>query len=241
MSSKVQFYALSGLMSSIREGMKKYLPESSDKGQIVLESSALLQVSYASLKNIPYEFLEKDFSLTQMLASRVTFLEAGLMSLASAVTNLFFAIVYTFLVVLTLGLSENLLARCKVHWMHMTYGFIMTGISACGVIRPYYGIGLNGLFLKSTVNATVRCYEKDLSRFQRPLINYIQKIAKQHSPVVHDFARSGKEQRYQDYYKYSLEHIEGRIHSAKRMEDLTNLAVDVFRQWPKMGLLNQEY
>ncbi|NGX46842.1 MAG: hypothetical protein K1000chlam3_00208 [Chlamydiae bacterium] len=237
MSSAVPFSAFSGLVASIQEGMREYLPESSGKGRVLAESSALVQVSYASLKNVSYVFLEK-FSLTKMLSSRVTFFEAGLMCLVSTITNLVSAIFYTVFTVLTLGLSSNLRTRCKIHWMHVMYGFISMGISTCGVVMPYYGIGLNGMFLISRIKTFQQYYETDISRKESKLVKYVQDMASKHSYVIYNFFRSReKDWDYNNIVEPSLNHIKDRIISAERMKDLTNLAWDIFRKWPKMESL----
>jgi|GEM_PF-3346710 len=236
MSSAQPLTVFSGLLGSIHEGLNKYLPESSDKGRVLAESSALFQLSSASLKNVAYAFFEKGFSPIQMLASRITFFEAGCMSLASTMVNLFIALVYTGLCVTTLGISFGLRSRCKIHWMHVMYGVVATAICACGVLSPYYGIGLNGYLVVSEIRAFKYCYQKDISRKERLLVEYVQQVAKDHRHIMKQFIEARTDRWiYDDQIQPALSHIEGRIHSAKRMKDLTTLASDIFYQWPKMG------
>ncbi|MDN3506669.1 MAG: hypothetical protein P0S96_05520 [Simkaniaceae bacterium] len=237
MSSEQSLTAFSGLLGSIREGLDKYLTESSDRGRVLGESSALFQVSSASLKNVAYSFFEEGYSPLQMLATRITFLEAGVMSLASTATNLFFALFYTALCVATLGIAFSLRTRCKIHWMHVAYGAVATAISACGVLSPYYGIGLNGYLLVNEIRAFKLCYQKDISRSERLLVEYVQQMAKDHWHVVRPFIKAKTEDlgKYEDQIRPSLDYIETKISHAARMEDLTKLASDIFYQWPKVG------
>ena len=53
------------------------------------------------------------------------------------------------------------------------------------------------------------------------------------------FLSRSDEWRYKNTYLPSLEEIERRVENAKRMEDLVNLAMDIYRQWPYLGNAKQ--
>jgi hypothetical protein len=223
------------MLTSVHEGLDRYLPESSDKGRVLGESAALFQLSSASLKNVAYAFFEDGFSPVGMLASRVTFLESGVMCLVSTAMNVFFAVAYTGLVIATLGISFSLRTRCKLHWMHVAYGGVASAISACGVLSPYYGIGLNGYLFYYELQSFKQSYQKDISRKERHLVTYVQREMNKHRHFVYSFLKAKTDDwKYENKVRPSLEIIESRIDSAARMEDLTNLASDIFYQWPEV-------
>lgn len=240
MSSSVKAGEFSKLVASLREGLEKYLPDSSEEAQVVFESTALVQISYASVKNFAYAAYAKEFGindLPHMISSRVTYIEATLICLVTAVHNLFFGIVYSALVVATLGLSQNFRNSCKLHWIQMTYGLLGAGIGIAGTLLPYVGMMANAYLLYSIMQSFKACYFKDNSRFERDFVEFIQQMAIKHSFFFYDLARSRVSlTEYLHVYEPSLKHIEGRIHSARRMDDLIQLIVDIFKQWPKVGL-----
>ena len=225
---------------SLRQRLARYLPESSERAQVILQSGALFQVSYATVKNIPYALLSKEMGtndLSHFISARVTYIEATVMALASTVCNLAFAFFYTGLSIATLGLSDTFNFGTRMHWRHVTYGAVSTGIGAVGVLLPYYGAGLNLLFLQATLNIMKACYGHDVHLFERPLLKEIQDIARNYSTIIFNYTREKvkNDLSYQEVHKPSLEHIERKIHEAQRMEDLIDLALKVRQQWPRVG------
>lgn len=47
----------SPMVSELQDTMERYLPDSSERGRTILESSSIAQIYYASLKNVPYAYL----------------------------------------------------------------------------------------------------------------------------------------------------------------------------------------
>ena len=229
------------MFQSIREGIRNYLPASSTQTWDVLESSSILQITSATLKNLPYISYAKEFridDICHVISSRVTFIEASLMILVSLVHHLFFAVFYTGLILIPpIGFSENIRASCRMHWSQIAYSCVSLGIGLVGVVVPYYGVGINVLFLNATWNSLIENYDRDVNLFERPLVLEIQKIFEKNSAFIYNSfrVRINDEWRYKSYYKPSLEHIEKRLYSAKRMNDLISLVVDIKTQWPQVG------
>lgn len=241
MSSIENSTDLSLLFHSLRERLSRYLPESSERAQIIFDSSALLQVSNATIKNIPYAFLAKEMGLndvSHMLSSRITYLEGALLTAVSTISNLFFALFYTGLSVATLGLSSSMNFGMRKHWHHVTYGAAATSVAALGVITPYYGAGLNVMLLLGSYNMLKECYGHDVHLFERPLLREIQEITRNYSPIIYNYTREKLKDdfRYQSEYKPSLDYIDGKIQSAKEMNDLVELIMKVRDQWPKIEI-----
>lgn len=182
----------SHLFHSVREGLGRYLPEASYEAHIILESSALVQLSYTSLKNVPFAFLAKEFdinTISHSLSTRVDFIEATLMCVVSLIYQLACTIFYTAAVVGTIGLSDHLNFRCSLHWTHATYAFISSGIGIVGVIYPYYGVGLNLMLLLSIWKSVKSCYDHDVYHFERPLIEKIRDIFQENKAFIYNTFR----------------------------------------------------
>lgn len=244
MSSIQDSTELSLIFHSLRQRLARYLPESSERSQVILQSSALFQVSYATLKSIPYAILSDDLGTNDfghMLSTRITYIEAAVISLSSTVCNIAFALLYTALSFATLGLSTSMNFAMRKHWHHVTYALASTGIGLVGMVTPYYGAGLNVYLLYATLNMMKKCYGHDVHLFERPLLNELQDIARNYAPIAYNYTREKvkNDLRYQELLKPSLEYIERKIHTAERMDDLINLALEVRAQWPKVGFEDQ--
>jgi hypothetical protein len=226
----------SPMFHSIMEGISKYLPSSSLTVAEIMESSAMVQMTHATVRNIPYAFLAKEFGINDLchaLTSRVTFFEATLVCLVSLVHHVFFASVYTCLSLMTLGLSEHLNFTCKKHWAHLSYSLVGSGVGFVGVFYPYAGAGLHLKFLIYSVQQLQKSYKFDVNLFERPLVREIQTICHNNFEVIRNFFHSRTDEwKFRNTYLPSIEEIERRVEKAQRMEDLLNLTVDIYRQWP---------
>ena len=108
------------MVPSLLGGIDRNLPASSGSAITILKSSALVNTSYTILKNLPYSLHASVFGVNDfphVLSSRVSFLEGALISVASTVHNVFFALIYSALVLGTLGLSTTLASDCGEHWL----------------------------------------------------------------------------------------------------------------------------
>ena len=239
----------SQIVPSLRKGLDNTLPASSGRAVTILKSSALVHATYTILKNLPYSFFASTVGVDDfphMLSSRVSFLEGTLISLASTVYNLFFVVIYSALVLATLGLSQTLINDCSEHWMNSYYGLLFTGAGMASVVTPHYGTWLSlilfyylGLSLKTD-------YESDIFHFERPLVDGVQGFFgnKSNRELILNYE---KDRWHKDNVKYkeevepSLNEIFKRIKEAgeeegrrANLDDLINIAYEFFRKYPNM-------
>lgn len=227
----------SSVASSLWEGVGKYLPESSDTAHIVSQSTALLQITYTTLKNLPYINFAPKFEINDVahaLSSRISYLEASLLCLASSVHNIFCAVVYTFFFIGSFGCSANINTTCRVHWVLCMYGILGMGIGFIGMAKPKYGMYLYIWLMSNILEAFKQGYQRDNIRSEREFVEYIQDMARKYSSFFHKFFQHNEEN-YKNFYKDSLIHIEARIHSARRTNDFIELIKDFRNEWPFMG------
>ena len=240
MVNKVQSGDFSPVLTSLKQGIQKYLPYSSSMGSKIFTSSALLQLSSASIENLPHVFLGKKMGNNMIwgfFSSRVTYLEAGLLSLASIIHNFVMAQIYTMAVICTLGLSDSLNFSCEKHWSHLGYGVIATGISTVGAVVPLGGIYLYSQWILRFVRSFKSNYQHDVNLFERQLIKEIKSIFKKHRPLIYKFTEARTEKhRFQAEFKPLLQYIEKQLKESKKMEDLVNLLFQIRDRFPKMGL-----
>ncbi len=231
--------SVTGLINKLNEGVRTYFPETSYNGRLIGECSALSQLTYTSIKNVPHAlFGAKGVDgYSSWIASRITFLEAGCMCVVSMGINLIAALAYTVLNIGTLALFKGLRNRCKIHWMHSTYSVISTVIATVGVVKPRFGVGLNILLLMSIFKDSKTYYRKDADRFEGDFVRFVQETTKEFkSPIYEIFKlRSKGNLEIVEKQKSSLEYIEAKIHSAAKMSDLENLVIEIIWKWPKLG------
>ena len=116
-----------------------------------VDSSALANVSLASLKSVPYTVFNKTELFQQFenpLSVRLRYAEVAFTSAASTVYNLALALVCTLATVVTLGQVQMLTDQMKKHWIHTALAAASVGIATVGTVSPEHGIKMNaGLVL----------------------------------------------------------------------------------------------
>ncbi|NGX37961.1 MAG: hypothetical protein K1000chlam2_01129 [Chlamydiae bacterium] len=230
---------LSEVYHAYEDILQKYLPESSQRAYRIIESSALLQITYASLKNAPYALAGKQlgiYDLCHVLSSRVTFIEATLMALACVVHNVFFTLVYFGLSVGTLGFSEHFVYCFSKHLNHTIDGFCACGIGILGVVTPYYGVGLNVGLLMTKMKEFLKVYrDHDIYKFETDLLSSIRDFVDKYQIYAYKLCHAThKEHQYQTEIKPSLDYIKKKIHTAGTVDDLFNLLIEIRDRWPKL-------
>ncbi len=117
----------------------------------VIDSSALANVSFASVKSIPYVF-HKDHGVVNEfdngVSCRLRYLEAAVISVAALVYNVAFGVIFTAISLATMGQIKFLSEQMRKHWIHSALSIAALGISCVGTVSPEYGInvGLAGGF-----------------------------------------------------------------------------------------------
>lgn len=115
-----------------------------------LDSSPLMNVSFASVKNVPYGFFGDNKLIQQFdnaLSSRMRYAECAWMSTASLVYNCAFAVVFTAVTLLTLGQVKMLREQATKHWTHVALAVMSAVTATLGVLSPRIGIVVNGAML----------------------------------------------------------------------------------------------
>ena len=219
----------------------RYLPESSGRAYRILESTALLQITYASLKNAPYAFAGSQlgiYDVCHMLSTRVTFMEASLLALASVVHNAFFTVVYLGLMVMTLGFSDHFVYCFSKHLNHTIDGLVAFGIGIVGVVTPYYGVGLTVMLLISKMKGFMKAYrDHDLYKFETDLLASIRDFVDKYQVYAYNLGHAAhKEHQYQTEIKPSLDYIKKKILIAGKMDDLLDLLIEIRDRWPKLNV-----
>jgi len=193
MASSVNPIGFSTFVESCRDALDEYLPNSSSSSMEVLHSSALIHTAYNVLRNAPYSFKARDFSvndLSHFLSSRISFLEATLVSAASTVHHLFFAVIYTMVIIATLGVAENLVRDCHHHWINFYYSFLTTNSGLVSVITPQYGSYLSlGVFVY-VLNSILNDYKLEISQIDPGLYKRFKEIFNQYFAAICKWAEN---------------------------------------------------
>ena len=226
-------------IASLLEGIYRYLPTTTENAKDILFSSSLLQVTYATLRTAPYALQAHEFGVNDfahLISSRVAYLEAALLAVASTVHHFFMAVFYTAIVIITIGFSQNINRDCSRHWSHIYYGITACGIGLVGVAAPYYGYYANAGVLYYLWISLKADYRHDLNRRERQLVQQIQNVVKIHRTDIYNYFRASfSDGRYQQFFRPSLAYIEERLGLVQRMDDIFDLLIEAKQRFPNMG------
>ena len=164
-------------LSSMADAFNKYLPNSFAESHTIIDSSALTQIFYTSCKNIPYSFLANEFGINDVahfFSSRIKFLESSILALASMVHHLFFALLYTGLVLVTAGSFQSISDSCTAHWTHVSHAAMAIMIAVVGVVAPYYGTYTCGGVAYYLLDSVEGNYRNDLNWHENDLLAKIR-------------------------------------------------------------------
>lgn len=218
MASSVQSSDAAPLVNQFRDMLNDYVPESSSGAMVAVHSSALAHTAYNIIRNLHYTFLSEHFGVkdfAHFLSTRITFLEGALISLASAVHNLFFAVMYTVLVVGTLGIFQTIVRHCNHHWVNSYYSFLTTGTALASVVTPYYGSYLSlGLF-GSILNSILQDYKNDISPNERQFLEKIKKVFNDNYNFIRNWVQGHYEDTFETELGPSLAWLHKKINEAK--------------------------
>ncbi len=112
----------------------------------VADSSALLNVSLVSLKNVPYVFAGDQLNIndwSSFISSRIRYMETALFSVVSLVHNVVFATVFSALALVTLGQISKLNQLATKHLVQTGLAIGSFVVSVIGTIVPKWGIMTN--------------------------------------------------------------------------------------------------
>lgn len=222
------------MIADVKEGVETYLPESVDMVSIIFESTAVLHLGSTVIRSLPYigkASVLRMNDLCHFLSVRVIYFEAAFICLASAVHNLFMAFLYTGLMILTLGFSQNINYACKKHWLHTVFSTAGVGIGVIGTFVPTLGaLGTVGCF-KILWNELVVGYRSDVKNFEDPLIREIKNVYHQNreqiTEAVHTYVN--------DEYRFGLinpflDEFSKNLHTVKTIDQFTDLVSTTFEK-----------
>jgi hypothetical protein len=235
---------MSPFLSSLKETIDRYLPRSSDKATIFLESTSLQQTSLTTLQNVIYispwasELGAND--LCHFLSSRASYFESTLISVASLVNHLFWSVVYTALTVATLGLSSNINYGFKKHIYNVALSVACVAINAIGTLVPTLGAYTNLGLLFFCYKMISWDYDEDLEDFEKPLVKEVQQIFKRQKEKIELFLLNHvRDDRYfYETVKVAVDGFGGQLERAKTVDDLFEAFNYVLKNFNKVQQRN---
>ena len=115
-----------------------------------VDSGPLANVCLVSLKSAPYVLDPSNPVVSHFdnaLSCRMRYLEAAVISMASAVHNVVFGLVFTALSVLTLGQVKPIVDQMRKHWIHTALATAASAIAFVGTVSPTLGVKANAAAL----------------------------------------------------------------------------------------------
>lgn len=209
----------SPLVTSVRDLLHQRLEGSSSRAMVVVHSSALIHTAYNTIRNLHYSFLANHFGVNDVphvLSSRVAFIEGALVSLASTIHNLFFAIVYTAIGILTFGLSGNAIAKDRDHhWSNAYYSFLSIITAIVSIVTPKYGSYLSiGLFIY-VLRSILNDYSKEIGSQETQLLGDLKDIFNAHYKSIYNKAKGWYGKTFAVQEGPSLEWLRQQINKAE--------------------------
>ncbi len=130
----------------------------------IADSSALNAVTTATLKNLPYTLFSEETGIDSVyhgLTARMRYFESAVMSLASFVHNVVFAVVFTVLAAVTFGQVQTLNDCFKREWTHtaLSLGSVIVGLA--GTAMPIAGVIGNGALAGVSIAAVLYFSQRD--------------------------------------------------------------------------------
>lgn len=236
MSSSVTKSDFSESFVKLRRNLEDYLEHSTNIARTYGESSALTQLTFTSIKNIPYVFFAdkfENFDICHFFSSRASYLESGLMSVASVVHNFVMGLIYTIAVVVTLGTSKTLNHSFSKHWHHCGYAGICVAIASVGLVTPTWGAKLNfGIILYRFLPILRENYQSDAQTFKGPLLAAIKNFFISNRDLVDKLYKTQVAHTYRTVIKDELDKIQEKLDEAKEMKDIENLLWEIYKIWP---------
>lgn len=172
-------FSLAPLLSECNETLKNLMPVSSERASIILESSAILELTSAVVRTALYIGKASDLRIndpSHFLSSRFVYLETAILSVVTTVHHLFMTFLYGGLMFATMGLSQEINYEFRKHWHHTLYSLLASGIGLAGTIVPTLGAYLALTFFTLLWNRVKKDFENDSSLYERPFIKEFKRI-----------------------------------------------------------------
>ncbi|NGX45291.1 MAG: hypothetical protein K940chlam2_00437 [Chlamydiae bacterium] len=236
---------LSPFLSSLKETMDRHLPLSSAKALIFLESTALQQTSLTTLENVIYispiagKLGVND--ICHFLSARASYFESTLICVASLVNHIFWSVVYTALMIITLGLSSNINHCFKKHIYNIALSVSCVAINALGTLVPTFGAYANMGLIFFCYKMISWDYSDDLENFERPLIKEVQEIFRRQKENIQLFLLNhvGDDGHFYSTVKAAVDRFGVRLEEAKNVDDLFGAFKYAFENFQTFQQRNQ--
>lgn len=239
MSNDLLRIDLTPLLTSIKKGVDKYLPEASDSVSILLTSTPLTVLTTTTIKNLLYIGLGREFGLhdpCHFFSARVDYFESALICVASLVHHLVMGIIYSALTVITLGLSSHIQFSFKKHWLQSMHAVAGVGISLLGTLVPTLGAYANVGFIALLSKSVISGCESDLALFEEPLLNEIKGIYSKNKDLISEFIRSyvNDHKRFDGQIETALNDFGYKIVEVKKLSELQKLVTETLSKFPSI-------
>lgn len=233
------YLKLAPFYHKMKHAIDENLPDSSDTLHVFLHSRALEIVTLTTLKNLPYIAFGSHLEIndcSHFLSSRVDYLEASLMTLASFIHNFVMTFLYMGLAGLALGFSDQLNFFCYEHWQHTVFSTAFFGVAVIGILIPSLAALANFKLIESGYNVLKGNLENDRQKFEKPLIKQIQTIYEEYKGDIEDVFRASFERAVFAIDISPLkEKFNKRINEIKNLPELWELVVRIYRDWLNPG------
>jgi hypothetical protein len=179
-----------------------------------LGSSALLDISTAAIKNLPYAFLAEELhcnDLTNLLTSKISYGEVLLRSTASTVYNFAVGTIFLGLSILSLGQISSIYTATRKFWIYTTLSAMSVGVAALGVISSRAAIMATLLVISTSVVATVELAQNDILAMTKKCFQLYKPQLAESAPNL------------------SIEALEKRIMKASSLKELASSVMEVIK------------
>ncbi len=135
-------------------------------------SSALLDLTATTVKNLPYAFFSTELhmnNLTNFITARVSYGECALRSVASSVYNFSIATVFTAMALATLGRNETIYTATLKYWMYTGLAVASVGVAIIGIVSTQTAAAITGGFLGATGGYAAVSADEDVGVMIRQL------------------------------------------------------------------------
>ncbi len=168
-------YALLPFIALAKDKAESYLPDSFGAASIILESTAVMQMTTTLCKNIfcvtrSNELKQSD--LYNFLRSRIDYLALSLLCTANLIHNAMMAVIYGSLAIA----SKDMRYAFNKHWQHSLHCALGMGIGLCGIVSPALSAFLTSFILQELNSHLLAAWKRDFACFEMSLLDETKQV-----------------------------------------------------------------
>lgn len=224
---------MNSFMKVVDEDLTRFFRDS----YILLDSSALCTTTLTTLKNLPFIAIGNKLGMDDLchyISSRASYLETLLINLASTIYSIAFAIIYSSLLVLTLGLSDKINFATKKHLYQIYYGATFLGISLLGTLVPTIGAVANVGFLHFSIKGLQHELDQEQRSSQMRLLGRIKTLYEHYKTELDAFLYTTfSPKRYVTEFRPLKAKLDQGVKSAQGLEDLWDVSKSTYLEFIK--------